>query len=51
MALKLEIEKRGDCKSKEEFFKNARRAVCTSQNDCRKTASLFKAEKLHAPLN
>jgi hypothetical protein len=44
--LKREIEKYGDCKSKKEFFKNARRAAYSIQNNTRKVANLFKAKKI-----
>jgi transposase len=45
-ALKREIEKHGDCKSKKEFFENARRAAYTIQNNKQKLISFFKAEKI-----
>jgi transposase len=44
--LKREIEKHGNCKSKKEFFKNARRAAFTIQNDRQKVANLFKAKHI-----
>jgi transposase len=44
--LKREIEKRGDCKSKKEFFENARRAAFTIQNNRPKIANLFKAKNI-----
>jgi transposase len=45
-ALKREIEKYGDCKSKKEFFENARRAAYTIQNNNQKVANLFQAKKI-----
>jgi transposase len=44
--LKHEIEKHGDCKSKKEFFKNARRAAFTIQNNQQKIINLFKAKNI-----
>jgi hypothetical protein len=44
--LKREIEKHGDCKSKEEFFKNAQRAAYSIQNNRRKVTNLFKTKKI-----
>jgi hypothetical protein len=44
--LKREIEKHGDCKSKKEFFANARRAAFTIQNHRQKITNLFKAKNI-----
>jgi hypothetical protein len=44
--LKREIEKQGDCKSKKDFFENARRAAFVIQNNKQKVANLFKAPKI-----